>query len=110
MRDSRQLPQKREEETSEPLTWAKWGLMGIGAVVVAGWALSLLSWMFPLLVVGAVGYGAWKIFGPDGSTKPKQLPHVADDQWMEQRASTERSKAELQEFDRRLTEAKREER
>ena len=93
----------KREEGSTGLTIAKWGLMGIGAIVVFGWVFSLLSWAFPLLVVGGVGWMLWKVFGSKGRPSvDRQLP---PGQVNIETGDLHRNRQELDEFDRRLAEA-----
>jgi hypothetical protein len=49
--------------------WAGW-VQGAGAVIVAGIVLNVLGWIPTVLVVGAVGYLAYKLL----SKAPKDDP------------------------------------
>lgn len=94
---------KREEGGTSGLTIAKWGLMGVGAIVVAGWVFSLLSWAMPILVLGGVGWVLWKVFGSrSGPPANRQLP---PGQVNIDGGQLHHNRNELDEFDRRLAEA-----
>ena len=92
---------KRGDQGISGLTVAKWGLMGVGAIVVAGWALSLLSWFLPFLIVGGIGYGAYRLLRRKPGSQ-QALPHhpAASDV-----GGARDARRDLEEFDRRLAEA-----
>lgn len=93
---------KRESGGTTGMTYLKWGLMGVGAIVVAGWVLSLLSWALPLLLIGGVGYGVWRLATAGSRKAPLALPPSdVDTSGLD---AQRQSRQELEDFERRLRE------
>lgn len=97
------------------LVVARWGLMGLGALLVVSWALKLLMNPFLLLLLAGVGFVGWRLTrtpSPDASSRaPSTSPQSGASSTRSAPAPAEapddpieRSRRDLADFDRRLRE------
>lgn len=85
---------------ADTLTYAKWGLMGVGALVIIGWVLSHWLWVLAAGGVGFLGYSWMKSSkGSGGGTSDAAPPPPRSSS-----AAAPSSQTPLDDFERRMRE------